>query len=46
MKKMVIAGLAMMVMLALSSKAFALIEKQPIIEKNLSSEYQNTKIIL
>jgi len=45
MRKMAIAGLAVMVMLALASKAFALVEKQPIIDKNLSIGYQNSKLI-
>jgi len=45
MRKMVIVSLAIAVMLALSSKAFALVEKQPIINKNLSIGYQNSKVI-
>lgn len=46
MKRMLTVSLAIVAMLALSNNAFALVEKQPVIDKNSSIEYQNSKIIL
>lgn len=46
MKKMLILSLTIGMILAIGSKAFAMLEKPSIISQGLSSEYQNTKALL
>ncbi len=43
MKKILMLSLAIGMVLAIGSKAFAMLEKPPIIDKNLSLKYQITK---